>query len=279
VSAPVETCRGVVQPWECDVSEHFTIACYFARIAQASAVFRTQLAGPSLPHLAACRYDARFRRELRVGEGLHVESGVIEARADALRIGHRLLHSATGEVAAWFEERLAPTGSIAAALEPLGARRIAWDGPGIEVRPEPAGTSGFMLAARDRVRPQDLDETGHLALEAAVHRFSAAGLQALAAMGMDAAYMAANRRGYSTFEVQLRLASQPGMGTGIDVRTAIVHLGNSSLRLLHRMLETESGREIATQAQFGVHLDLDARRPTPLPETLRTRAAKLLVKP
>ena len=32
-----ETYRGAVAPWECDVTEHFTIACYLDRVDQAAA--------------------------------------------------------------------------------------------------------------------------------------------------------------------------------------------------------------------------------------------------
>src|SRR5260370_9019056 len=31
----IETYRGTVPPWECDVTEHFTIAYYFARLEEA----------------------------------------------------------------------------------------------------------------------------------------------------------------------------------------------------------------------------------------------------
>jgi len=32
-----ETWRGIVSPWECDITEHFTIAYYFDRLADAAA--------------------------------------------------------------------------------------------------------------------------------------------------------------------------------------------------------------------------------------------------
>src|SRR5204863_189427 len=38
MTAWIETCRSVVSPWECDVTEHFTIAYYFDRLADASAM-------------------------------------------------------------------------------------------------------------------------------------------------------------------------------------------------------------------------------------------------
>ena len=65
------------------------------------------------------------------------------------------------------------------------------------------------------------------------------------------------------------------MGDRIDVETAIVHLGNTSLSYLHQMRGAD-GREIASLLQAGVQLDLDARRPAALPPAIRDVVSKLL---
>ena len=66
-------------------------------------------------------------------------------------------------------------------------------------------------------------------------------------------------------------------GDRIDVHTAIAHLGNTSLRYVHRMRGAD-GREIASLVQAGVQLDLDARRPTALPPAIREAISRLLSK-
>ena len=43
------------------------------------------------------------------------------------------------------------------------------------------------------------------------------------------------------------------------------------------MSDARTGAELATLLQAGVHLDMDARRPTPLPPDLLDRARTLLV--
>jgi acyl-CoA thioesterase FadM len=63
----------------------------------------------------------------------------------------------------------------------------------------------------------------------------------------------------------------------IDVTTSIYHLGNSSLRFAHRMIGP-SGREIAFLVQSGVHLDMDARRSTAIPDELRASMQELLIR-
>ena len=87
----------------------------------------------------------------------------------------------------------------------LGGRLATWEGPAAEARPEPKSTDGFIPTARGRVKPGDLDADGHFGLAAIVHRFTDACIQAGSAIGMDAEYMEKNRRGFSTFELGLRI--------------------------------------------------------------------------
>jgi acyl-CoA thioesterase FadM len=42
------------------------------------------------------------------------------------------------------------------------------------------------------------------------------------------------------------------------------------------MTNEKTGERVATLEQFGVHLDLDARRPAPLPDALRDKARAML---
>ena len=61
------------------------------------------------------------------------------------------------------------------------------------------------------------------------------------------------------------------------MRSALLHVGGSSIRIFHRLTNAATGELAATLEQSGVHLDLDARRPTALPDELRERARTLLV--
>jgi acyl-CoA thioesterase FadM len=86
-----------------------------------------------------------------------------------------------------------------------------------------------------------------------------------------------HRRGFSTFQLALRIIEAPRLGAPYLVETGIAHLGSSSLRFLHRMSDPRSGTEFARLGQFGVQLNLDARRPTPLAGEIRTAASRLLL--
>lgn len=278
VAGWIETGRSTVAPWECDVTEHFTIAYYFDRLDQASTMLADalglsdRLGAGVFPR----RFALRFARELRAGASFHVESAAL-GLDPVLRLGHRFIDSAGGEVVTWIEE-VWPSAALSDQDRAAVGRALAvWDGPETEARAEPSATVGSIPSARGRVKPGDLDEFGRFSLAAFVHRFTDAVIQTLAAIGISADYMKTERRGYSTFELALQIIQAPGPGDPYLVETGIAHLGNSSIRFLHRMSDPRSGAEFARLGQFGVQLDLDARRPAPLAEPIRTAAARLLL--
>ena len=276
----IETYRGTVPPWECDVTEHFTIAYYFARLEEAEPNLADALGlGKRLRGGGfARRLDVRFARELRAGSSFQVEGAVL-GLDEGLRLGHRFVDSANGETVTWIDERwdLANAPLSGEERGALDGRLATWEGPVAEIRAEPKSTEGFIPTARGRIRPADLDSAGHFGLAAIVHRFTDACIQAGSAIGMDSEYMEKSRRGFSTFELALRIGGALKLDDPYLVETGIAHLGNSSLRLVHVMTDPRSGREIARLGQYGVNLDLDARRPARWPDEVRTRAAKLVI--
>ena len=275
-----ETYRGAVPPWQCDVTEHFTIGYYFDRLEESAANLADELGIGDLPRRADIprRIDARFARELRAGASFHVESAALGVDS-GLRVGHRFVDSVNGEVVTWFDEHwdlsAAPlTSQQRAAIE---ARLAVWNGPVAEQRPEPIATDAFIPTARGRVKQGDIDAAGHFALGAVVLRFSDSSGQLGAAIGMDAAFMQQQRRGFSTFELILRISGALPLDAPYLVETGIGHLGSSSLRMIHRMTDPRSGAEVARLSQYGVNLDLDARRPARWPDDIRGRAERLVV--
>jgi acyl-CoA thioesterase FadM len=279
----IETYRGAVPPWQCDVTEHFTVAYYFDRLEEAEVGLAEAVGLDDLSRRAELprRIGARFARELRAGASFHVESaalGVAEYGTE-LRLGHRFVDSANGEVVAWFEEHrdLSSAPATPWQRDALAARLGDWNGPQAEPRPEPISTIGFMPTARGRVKPADINAAGQFALGAVVHRFSNASGQTGTMIGMDATFMQRHRRGFSTFELILRMSGALRLDAAYLVETGIAHLGNSSLRMIHCMTEPTTGVEVARLSQYGVNLDLDARRPAKWPEDIRQRAQALVV--
>ncbi len=287
----LETYRGTVYCWELDHNDHLTVAYYFSRIADAGYAFLEALnLGPSYTEReqrACVTVDCyvRYMQELRAGDLMHMMTGVVRVDPAGFLLGHKLFNSETGEVCTTIEQQIRHvdadrrTPVPLAPLQQQGAetRRIAWDGPARERRPQPRALDAFRDAARDTIKPSDLDVLGQVALSSYVHRFSAANGHALAAFGMTPGYLRAERRGFSTFEFQLAFTGTLRAGDPIAVRSALVHVGSSSIRIFHVLTNDRTGERVARLEQFGVHLDRDARRAVPLPDALHDKALAMLV--
>jgi acyl-CoA thioesterase FadM len=90
MSGWTETCRGIVSPWECDVTEHFTIAYYFDRLADAASTIAESLGLREVSRAVGRRFDIRFARELRAGASFHILSGPTALDERSIRFAHQL---------------------------------------------------------------------------------------------------------------------------------------------------------------------------------------------
>ena len=270
----LETFRGWVTAWECDTAEHFTTGYYFDRFSQATIRMLAALGyapgDPTLPRTLDCY--VRYMRELQKGDVFHIETGIINASGGQIVLGHRLIDSDTGELCTTMEQLLdAPARADATPY------LVEWDGPEREARPAVGTTACWLPTVVDVVRALETDWSGRLDLSAYVHRFSTASAQCQTAFGMSPSYTREHRFGFSTFEFQLVFNGEPPRdGEMLEVQTAITHIGRSSIRLVHRMVRTPGGEQVASLSQMGVHLDLDARRAAPFPSALAERARQLM---
>ena len=288
-----ETYRGMVHPWECDAFEHFTVAYYFDRFSDCVFAGMEEVGvGPSYMAAegrtcATIDCHVRYVEELRAGDNLHIETGVIEIDEKRLRLGHKVYNSVTGALCATLNQLLLhfDVGErkskpfSAAQRQRIGARAIEWDGEARVEHYAPADDTGFHDTARDVVKPWEIDVIGHMGFQFYVHRFTAGSVQTLGRMGLTPRFLVEERRGFSTFEFQLRFFRELSAGDLVRVKTGLMHLGTSSIRYLHRMYNVRTGELAAELSQFGVLLDLDARRPTAIPPAIQETARRLLVAP
>jgi len=277
----VETYRGGVAAWECDAFGHLNIAFYVERFGDAAHALLARHA-PGRSWRTVSLYT-RYPKELRAGDAIVIGSAIIGVEEAVLRLGHRAGDGAGDEVSTSAEHVLAlraPDGAEWAGLRAdLAQAAIARQDEAFAPLDSPPGP-GPIAAVRDRVKAREVDETGHLSLFGFVDRFSTSCLLTLNAIGITGAYMRAASRGYATFETRLDLDPvPPSVGAGVEIRSGVLEVGNSSLKLLHEMRGVQSGARLARFYQAGVHFDLAARRSVPLPQDVRDRAASLRVAP
>ena len=147
----IETYRGSVAPWECDVTEHFTIAYYLDRVDQAASTLADSLglADSLRTGVSPRHFNLRFAREVRAGDSFHVESAAI-GLDPALRLGHRIVDSGSGEIVTWVEEVWGlPSARLSVERRAAIGQQIAvWEGPQTELRPELRTMAGAIPTAR-----------------------------------------------------------------------------------------------------------------------------------
>lgn len=276
-----ETYRGDVEAWECDAFGHMNIAFYAERFGDAAASLLLRLAPTR--HFRTVSLLVRYRHELRAGAAIAIRSAVLGTgegakRERQVRIGHELT-AGEGVVATEAEHVLAPRDAkMRAGLKTaLEAAATTWAAEPFAPVKLPTAY-GALPSLRDRVKSWEIDESGRLSLIGHVRRFSTAVTHVMNAVGMSADYIASERRGFATFESRLALAPwQPGAGAEVVATSGFLTVGRSSVAMVHDLIEVKGGDRIARLYLAGVHFDLDRRRATPMPETMRQTATTLLM--
>ncbi len=261
-----ETFRGDVSPWEVDATEHFTVAYYYEKFEAAAWRFLRQ---SGVDPAAARTVEAvtHYKAELRDRDIFKVETALIGA-GDSPTIAHKLFNAETGALCTTMQQTFAGIS--------MSGQPVEWDGDEREDRSIPGDDANWVPGLRNIVRPGEADWVGNLSLSGYIHRFSTANFFIMSAFGMTPEYLTKNRLGLSTFEFQLVFHDQAKPGDMIDVESSIAQIGGSSVRFYHRMRNAETGAVIAGLSQFGVQLDLDARRPLRIADDLREQAHALL---
>lgn len=280
MSELVECYRGGVLIQECDAFGHLNIAYYVERFADAGHELMQRLALGSRWRTRAMK--TRYLAELRAGDPITITSGVIAIDAATVTLGHALTDGMGGQVTTSAEQVIAldaPDGEDwAETRAKLESALVPWKEMPFErvTLPEKRGPVSTGLA---RVKASQADEEGRLSLFGIVDRFSTANLINMNAAGMTSTYMRAEKRGFATFDTRLELfPPAPAVGETVAMSSGMLSVGNSSVTILHDMRLQRTGRRVARYYQAGVHFDLEARRSSPLPDSLREKAKEFLIK-
>ena len=276
----VECYRGGVLIQECDAFGHLNIAYYIERFADAGHELMHRLARDTRWRTRAM--NTRYVAELRAGDPIVIQSGIVTLEAATLTLGHIATNGLGGPVTTSAEQIIAldaPDGeSWAATRAQLEGSIAPWkELPFEPVKlPEKAGPVPTGLA---RVKAWQADEEGRLSLFGFVDRFSTANLVNMNAAGMSSTYMRSEKRGFATFETRLELfPPAPAIGESVAMQSGMLNVGNSSVTILHQMYLPDSNRRVARYYQAGVHFDLEARRSAALPESIRDKAREFVIK-
>jgi acyl-CoA thioester hydrolase len=288
----IEVWRGGVSSWECDEMRRLDMRFYLARAMEGLVGLAAALGLPeafrekATATLVVEDHHIRFLREARAGEPLHMVAGVLDVGESEMRFQQLLIHSLSGELAASFQtvavHATAQDGRAfpwsAATLRRAEAIRIALPHQaaprGLDLAPASGKASmaaaeglGLIRLGGGAVGPADCDVFGRMRPDALVGRVSD-GVPALNAVLRPEEGDAPRRRpddvGGAVLEYRLSYQAWPRAGDRFAIRSGLADIGDRTQRLVHWILDPESGRAWATAEAVAIALDLKARRIIPI---------------
>jgi acyl-CoA thioester hydrolase len=103
------TYKGTVYPWHCDQVGHMNVMFYVGKFDEATWNLFTEVGvTPSYMRdqargMAAVQQNITYKRELRAGDIVYIQSSVLDAREKVVRYVHQMFNGETSELAALAE--------------------------------------------------------------------------------------------------------------------------------------------------------------------------------
>jgi len=297
---PAPLYQGSVNTWECDDGGHLNVRFHFERaftglahMARALELPRafTESAGSTL---IAQDVHVRFLKEARPGAPLQMHGGVIEfGETDATLCLDMRHHDGAPGTAFTFKVRHVETRGLRsfpwsarsrAAAKRLKAklpdhakpRSIDRDKAPAQASREAAIELGAMRIGGALVQPDQCDALGRLRGEHLPGRISDSAPNLLAPYRQAAADNGASPAG-AVVEARVVFRKFPRAGELIEVHSGIVEVGDKTLRLVHWVIDPESGAAWASMEAVALTFDTKTRKALQPSAAARERVAKLVV--
>lgn len=298
----IEIWRGGVNTWECDEMGHMNVRFYVTRAVEGLVGLAAAL---GLPHaftahagstLMVREQHIRFLREAHAGAALHMTGGVLEMGETEARVLMLLWHSDSGALAASFQ-------TVVAHVTPAEGRAFPWpsrtralsgdlaiDTPeqamprSIALEPvqslaslERADELGLIRIAQGAVSPADCDLYGRMRPELFISRVSD-GIPRLVRSFRDTVVSGADetpkRVGGAVLEYRLIHLDWPRAGDRLEIRSGLKDADTRTKRMVHWMIDPDSGKAWGVSEAVAVTFDLDARKIVPISEAARAELMK-----
>ena len=283
----VEVWSGGVNTWECDEMGHMNVRFWVAKAQEGLACLAARL---GMPRAFAAGGEAtlilreqhiRFLREAHAGAALHMTGGVIALGESDARLLLIIRH-ADGQPAATFQllvehatsrdlrafpwpERIREKAAALAVEVPTFAAARSVDlAPVVSTASLPrAQELGMKRIGLGVIGPAECDVFGRMRPEIFIGRVSdgVGRLFGEVRPGPEvAAGEAAPRIGGAVLEYRVLHLAWPEAGDGVEVRSGFAGCDARTRRVMHWMLDPQSGRAWASAEAVVVSFDLDKRK-------------------
>lgn len=297
---PAPLYQGSVNTWECDDGGHLNIRFHMERAFTGLAHMAREL---ELPHaftenagstLIAQEAHVRFIKEARPGAPLVMHGGVVEmGESDATLCFDMRHHDGAPGTAFTFKVRHVETRALRSfpwsTRSRAAAKRLKCKLPehakprSIDVNQSPADASianaealGVQRIGGALVYPDQCDPLGRLRGEHIVGRISDSVPNLLAPWRQAAASDGVQPAG-AVVEARFVFRKFPRAGELIEVRSGIAEIGDKTLRLVHWVLDPETGAAWASMEGVALTFDINTRKTLPPTVEARERVSKLVI--
>ncbi|MCI0576031.1 MAG: thioesterase family protein [Chloroflexi bacterium] len=132
------------------------------------------------------------------------------------------------------------------------------------------------LTYRATVPESYLDQMGHMNVMWYTHLFDQGTWGFFDLLGMNQAYFDAYQAGGFALEQHTRYLAEIRLGNSVAVYTRALGRSAKRIHFMHFMLLEHSGVLAATTELMGMHMDMAARRSSPMPEQITTAIDRYL---
>jgi acyl-CoA thioester hydrolase len=130
---------------------------------------------------------------------------------------------------------------------------------------------------RGTVYPWQCDHVGHMNIMWYVGKFDEANWNLFARIGLTPTYLRESGRGMAGVQQNITYRRELLAGDIVEIKSAMVEIGGKSIRFRHEMRNAETGEIAALSEITAVHLDRQAHKSVPFPDTVRALIESELV--
>jgi acyl-CoA thioester hydrolase len=140
----------------------------------------------------------------------------------------------------------------------------------------PDYTDKSLFTYRGVVYPWHLDSMDHMNVQYYTAAFDQSSWILLACVGLDAGYFRDTSSGMAALEQTIQYRAELRAGDIFEIRSSILEIREKTMWLRHEMYKSGTCTLAASTTILGVHLDMNTRKGSPIPEPVRQRALRFV---
>ncbi|PTW62101.1 acyl-CoA thioester hydrolase [Breoghania corrubedonensis] len=284
----LETLKSFVNTWECDENDHLNVQFYLAKFEEADRQFRS-LTGFSEAHAGPRRVrHIRYHGELFAGALVNVTSHAAFDGPYMLAIVHVMRDTSTGRISATALDGYAPSeralkdlrkrlSEAGDAMPAEAAPRSFEPGPAaLDVKQADLVASGAIPVHRATVLPRDCGLDSAADDRFLLSCFSDGAPHLWERVGLTRPWLEKKDYGRIALEMKLTSGLPARLGTSLLVLSCLTGVGDKTFTFRHHMFDSAAGRLVATLDATSMIMDLETRKPVPLPAAARKEIETLI---